>query len=141
MPTRITGHFTYADWREHPVGPRESRETNPSLAHASVTNSFSGGLEAAETTCEYTIVYRTGTTGTFTGMQLLVGRLDGLAGSLVLEERGSFDEHGTVRCTFEVVAGTGTGELTGVRGSGSFTAQKGERSVPYAVEYELVDRD
>src|SRR5689334_4262679 len=74
MPTHTTGHISYAGWKESPAGPQEPL---PRLAHASVTNAFTGGIEAAGTTCEYTIVYTTGKTGTFTGMELLAGRLDG----------------------------------------------------------------
>lgn len=134
MPTQTTGHFTFADWTEHHVGPDGG---SPQLAHASVVNTFSGGIEAAGTTCEYTLVYVTEKTGTFTGMEMLTGRLDGREGTFVIEERGSFDADGTVRCTFEVVPGTGTGELTGLRGTGSFTTTPGEPSVPYAFGYGL----
>ncbi|GHB36146.1 hypothetical protein GCM10010377_28870 [Streptomyces viridiviolaceus] len=135
MPaTRTTGHFTFADWKEHAVSPED---TVPRLAHAAVTNTFSGGIEAAGTTCEYSIAYVTGKAGTFTGMELLTGRIDGREGAFVLEERGRFDDEGTVHCTFEVVAGSGTGELTGLRGSGTFTARHGEASVAYDFAYEL----
>ncbi|MEV0597741.1 DUF3224 domain-containing protein [Streptomyces sp. NPDC050315] len=134
MPAQTTGHFTYADWQERTVGPDEAL---PKLAHASVTNSFTGGIEAARTTCEYTIVYATEKTGTFTGMERLTGSLDGRAGTFVVEERGSFEPDGTVRCAFEVVPGTGTGELTGLRGTGTFTAVHGAPSVPYTFEYVL----
>ncbi|MDN0194213.1 DUF3224 domain-containing protein [Streptomyces sp. S.PNR 29] len=136
MPTRTTttGHFTFADWKETPVGPAD---TSPRLAHASVVNSFSGGIEAAGTFCEYSIVYVTEKTGSFAGMELLTGRLDGREGSFALEERGFFDADGTVHCTFEVVEGSGTGELTGLRGSGGFTARQGEPSVAYSFEYAV----
>ncbi|MFI9235378.1 DUF3224 domain-containing protein [Streptomyces sp. NPDC053079] len=133
-PVQTTGHFTFANWEERSVSPGEA---SPRLAHASVTNAFSGGIEAADTTCEYTIVYVTEKTGTFTGMELLAGSLDGRKGTFVVEERGSFDDEGTVHCAFEVVPGSGTGELTGLRGTGSFTARHGEPSVPYTFGYDL----
>ncbi|OON81441.1 DUF3224 domain-containing protein [Streptomyces tsukubensis] len=134
MPKQTDGHFAYADWEEEARG---AHDTYPRLAHASVSNSFSGGVEAAKTSCEYVIVYVTETTGTFTGMESLTGTLDGRAGTFVVEERGSFDEEGTVRCAFEVVPGSGTGALTGLRGKGTFTAPRGERSIPYTFAYRL----
>ncbi|MFH8558369.1 DUF3224 domain-containing protein [Streptomyces celluloflavus] len=133
MPRQTSGHFTYANWEEREVGPSERY---PRLGHASVTNTFTGGIEATDTTCEYTIAYGTETTGTFTGMEVLAGRLDGREGTFVVEERGSFDADGTV-CTFEVVSGTGTGELAGLRGTGSFTARHGEPSCAYTFAYDL----
>ncbi|MFP3988761.1 DUF3224 domain-containing protein [Streptomyces sp. E11-3] len=133
MPIRTTGQFTFANWEEKALAPSE---TFPRLAHASVTNAFSGGLEAADTHCQYVIAYVTENTGTFTGMELVAGSLDGREGTFVLEERGSFDAGGT-ECAFEVVPGSGTGELAGLRGSGSFTYKHGEASVPYTFDYEM----
>ncbi|NBM16585.1 DUF3224 domain-containing protein [Streptomyces sp. GC420] len=134
MTSSTTGRFTFADWKENPVG---GSETLPRLAHASVTNTFSGGIEADGTICEYSIVYVTEKTGTFTGMQVLSGRLDGRRGTFVVEERGSFEADGTVHCAFEVVPGSGTEELAGLRGTGGYTARHGEPSYPYTFGYEL----
>ncbi|MDT0468705.1 DUF3224 domain-containing protein [Streptomyces gibsoniae] len=134
MPAHITGRITSADWKELPAGPAE---TTPRLARASVTNTFTGGIEADRTTCEYTIVYGTEKTGGFTGMELLAGRLEGREGSFVVEQRGTFAADGTVHCTFEVVPGTGTGELTGLTGTGAFTYAPGESSFPYTFDYDL----
>ncbi|KAA6223686.1 DUF3224 domain-containing protein [Streptomyces albofaciens JCM 4342] len=134
--TRLTGHFTYADWQERALGNRPDG-TCPRLAHAAVVNAFSGGIEAAGTTCEYTIVYVTGKTGTFTGMELLDGSVDGRRGTFVVEERGSFDERGSVRCAFEVVPGSGTGDLAGLRGTGAFTHEPGQTAVPYTFDYDF----
>lgn len=134
MSQRTSGRFTCADWQESEVG---SGTPGPKLARAAVANSFSGGIEAERTHCEYAIVYVTEKTGTYTGMELLDGRLDGRAGAFAVEQRGTFEEDGTVHCAFEVVPGSGTGELAGLRGKGTFTAGKGEPAVPYTFEYEL----
>ncbi|RKT04455.1 uncharacterized protein DUF3224 [Streptomyces sp. 3211.6] len=135
MPTHTaTGRFTYAKWEEHAAGPDD---VLPRLAQASVVNSFSGGIEAAETVCTYAIAYLTAATGTFTGLELITGSLDGRGGGFAVEERGSFHEDGTTQCTFEVVPGSGTGALTGLRGSGGFVHRQGETSVPYTFTYEL----
>ncbi|OEV32195.1 hypothetical protein AN219_00350 [Streptomyces nanshensis] len=129
-----TGHFTFSDWEEKQV---TSGAEGPRLARASVVNSFSGGVEAVGTACEYSIVYVTETTGTFTGMQVLSGTVGGRKGTFAVAENGSFEADGTLRCTFEVVPGSGTGDLTGLRGTGGFTTRHGEQSVPYSFEYGL----
>lgn len=135
MPTtKLTGHFTFADWKESAVTGEDGL---PRLAHATVTNAFSGGIEAEATTCDYSIAYLDGGTGTFAGVELVSGRVDGRAGTFVLEERGRFGSDGTVHCAFEVVEGSGTEELTGLRGSGGFTYRHGETKVAYAFEYGL----
>ncbi|MER5728407.1 DUF3224 domain-containing protein [Streptomyces sp. NPDC002138] len=136
MRVQTTGHFTAADWKERPLG---AGGAHPKLARASVVNTFTGGIEAADTTCDYTITYVSAMTGTFAGMEVLRGSLDGREGGFAVEERGSFDPDGTVHCTFEVVPGSGTGELTGLRGSGGFTARQGEPSVAYTFDYDYDD--
>ncbi|MEV5240060.1 DUF3224 domain-containing protein [Streptomyces cinnamoneus] len=135
MSVQIDGHITPVKWEEPP--PAEQGAPGPRLARASVINAFSGGIEAVETSCEYVIAYVTEKTGTFTGMEVLSGRLDGRAGTFVVEERGRFDDDGTVHCTFEVVPGSGTAALTGLRGTGTFTARHGEPSFPYTFTYDL----
>ncbi|MFB6613852.1 DUF3224 domain-containing protein [Streptomyces sp. NPDC056367] len=132
-PAQTGGSFTFADWEEQPVGPAD---TAPRLARATVTNSFSGTIEAPGTRCAYTIGYTGETTGTYTGMELLSGTVDGRKGTFVLEERGDFDSSGT-RCRFEVVPGSGTGELDGLSGSGGFSYRHGEQSVAYTFTYTL----
>ncbi|PJE97863.1 DUF3224 domain-containing protein [Streptomyces carminius] len=137
MPTHTTGSFTFADWRETVLS---AAEDGPRLTTTTVTNHFTGGIEAAGTACAYTTVYTTGnpaSAGSFSGHELLTGTVGGRKGSFVLAERGTFDERATVRCVFEVVPGSGTGELAGLRGTGGFTAVHGEPSVPYSFEYEL----
>ncbi|MET8756107.1 DUF3224 domain-containing protein [Streptomyces sp. NPDC004667] len=132
-PTQTGGRFTFAGWEEQPVGPAD---TMPRLAHAMVTNSFTGAIEASDTSCSYAITYTGETSGTYAGMELLSGAVEGRAGTFVLEERGEFDSSGT-RCRFEVVPGSGTGELTGISGSGGFDYRHGEQSVPYTFTYTL----
>ncbi|MCX5195289.1 DUF3224 domain-containing protein [Streptomyces sp. NBC_00249] len=132
-PVETTGSFTFADWEEQPVGAADGA---PRLARAKVVNHFSGGIEAPGTSCAYTIAYTGENVGTYTGMELLAGTVDGRAGSFVLEERGSFDAEGT-RCAFTVVPGSGTGALAGLSGSGGFVHRHGTEAVPYTFTYAL----
>ena len=134
MTTHATGTFTFADWQEKPVGEAPG---GAKLAHATVTNDFSGAITAAGTTCQYAIVYLTDKTGGFSGHELVDGRLDGRRGSFVLAQHGTFGADGTVHCAFEVVPGSGTGELAGLTGTGSFTAPHGVEAVSYTFDYEL----
>ncbi|MEU9971067.1 DUF3224 domain-containing protein [Streptomyces malaysiensis] len=134
MTTHTTGHFTYADWQETAL---DEAEGGAKLARAVVTNAFSGGIEASRTSCQYAITYRSDKTGVCCGYELLTGTLDGRAGSFVVVQHGSWGEDAAVHCTFEVVPGSGTGELTGLTGSGTFTAGQGITEIPYSFDYAL----
>ncbi|MFD5511616.1 DUF3224 domain-containing protein [Streptomyces sp. NPDC127051] len=128
-----TGRFTFADWQEQPVS---SADSTPRLARSTVANAFTGGIEAGATNAAYTIAYTGEGTGSYTGLELLSGSVDGRKGAFVLEQRGTFDASGT-SCTFEVVPGSGSGELAGLSGSGAFTYRHGDTSVAYEFSYTL----
>ncbi|MBA6433207.1 MULTISPECIES: DUF3224 domain-containing protein [Streptomyces] len=134
MTTHTTGHFTYADWQETAV---EETEGGAKLARAVVTNAFSGGIEAPRTSCQYAITYLPDKTGVCCGYELLTGTLDGRAGSFAVVQHAGWGEDATVHCAFEVVPGSGTGELTGLTGSGTFSAVQGESEIPYSFDYTL----
>ncbi|MEU8827175.1 DUF3224 domain-containing protein [Streptomyces sp. NPDC048636] len=136
MSTHATGHFTFADWQETETGQAAD---GARIARAQVTNGYTGAITAPVTVCQYSIVYTTEKTGSFTGHELVDGELDGRRGGFVLAQRGTFGEDGTVHCSFEVVPGSGSGELTGLTGRGSFTAPHGVKEIVYALDYELAD--
>ncbi|MEU1668815.1 DUF3224 domain-containing protein [Streptomyces sparsogenes] len=134
MTTHATGTFTFANWDETNVGEAGD---GIRLARATVTNSFSGTLEAERTTCEYAITYFTDKTGVCTGYELVTGTLGGRTGSFVFVQHGSFGEDGEIHCSLEVVPGSGTGELAGLTGKGGFVAMAGRPTTPYSFEYDL----
>ncbi|WP_171163011.1 DUF3224 domain-containing protein [Streptomyces sp. I05A-00742] len=132
MTTHSDSSFTSADWEEHELGRTEG---GARLARATVRNTYTGVIEAAGTDCAYTVVYAPDETGVFSGYQRFEGTVGGRKGGFVLRESGTFDERGTVHCSFEVVAGSGSGELTGLTGSGGYTAEHGLKAVPYRFDH------
>ncbi|GAA0437221.1 DUF3224 domain-containing protein [Streptomyces luteireticuli] len=130
--THTTGTFTSDGWDEEELS-RTGDGTR--LARTAVRNTYTGVIEAVGTHCAYTIVYRPDGTGSFTGHQQFDGTVGGRRGSFVVHESGTFDERGTVHCAFEVLPGSGGGELAGLAGSGSYTAEHGVKAVPYRFEH------
>ncbi|WP_409056404.1 DUF3224 domain-containing protein [Streptomyces sp. SYP-A7185] len=131
---RTTGTFTFSRWDEKPVAGADG---GARIAHAAVTNDFTGAVEATGTSCEYTLVYVDETTGVFTGYEFVEGSVDGRTGSFVLEQRGSFGADGTITCALTVQPGSGSGQLTGLAGTGTFTARHGEPTVTYTFTYTI----
>ena len=81
--------------------------------------------------------YRPDQTADFVGLERVVGRIGDRSGSFVaLHSAGSFDgaaAHGQL----SVVPGSGTGELRGLCGNGSFTAPHGgEPSLTLDYDFE-----
>jgi len=68
----------------------------------------------------------------FSGFERIVGALDGKAGSFIIRHAGTFA--GEPRSDWTVVPGSGTGELAGVVGNGSYAARDGVMEMLFAYD-------
>ena len=66
---------------------------------------------------------------TFVGLERVVGQLAGKTGSFVLQRTGVF-EGGQAKESYSVVAGSATGELSGLRGEGQSGRSGTASSIP-----------
>lgn len=94
------------------------------LTQAKVTQSYAGDIEGTST-IEYLMAYTVQGTASFVGLEWITGTVAGKSGTCVLQHVGAFSE-GKARSTWSVVAGSGTEELAGLRGDGSYVAGHGE---------------
>lgn len=133
MGTRAMGTVEGKAWDEQPYGDIDGEKK---LARADVTNVFRGDLEG-EGSLVYLLAYGEGDFAGFVGLEQVVGRLGGRSGSFVLQHTGRF-ERGVVNATLSIVPGTATGELTGLRGDGSFVWD-GQHGDPgrFTLDYDL----
>lgn len=104
-------------------------ETDASHAVSRVvfTTEWSGDV-VGSSTCGLMIDYVDGDpehpetlSGPYVGYEQVTGTLEGRTGSFVLAARGSHGE-GAARTDVEVVPDSATGDLAGLRGSGSYAA-------------------
>ena len=65
------------------------------------------------------MMYREDGTASFVGLERVIGSLGDRKGSFVLRHEGTF-QGGVARIDWVVVPRSGTGELSGLRGEGSF---------------------
>lgn len=87
------------------------------LARTVVRKRFSGPLEATSVT-ELLTAVTSGGRG-YVAVERIEGVLDGRAGSFVVQH-GGLGDGATATAFGDVVPGSGTGELTGLRGSASY---------------------
>jgi hypothetical protein len=136
MATQATGTFKYKQWDEKPYSEVEG---GSKLARACVINAFQGDVDG-EGTLEYLMSYTNAGegwgSGTFTGFEQVVGRVQERSGSFVLQHSGTF-EGDTVSATWSVVPGSGAGELRGLRGTGGFVARHGEPAASFTLDYDF----
>jgi hypothetical protein len=131
MP-KATAEFAVESWNEETY---QELEGEAKLTRASVTGTLTGDITGASET-EWLMIYRQDGTANYVGLQRVAGSLGGKSGSFVVESNGAFDG-GEAKGTWSVIAGSGTGELAGLKGEGTFVSPLGEKatiSLDYAIE-------
>lgn len=121
MEQRATSTFKVTSWNEEPFHEIDGA---PRLTRARVTKSFAGEI-VGESVLEYLMVHLADGTARFTGLERIVGAVGGRSGTFVLEHSGAF-VGGVATAAWTVVPGSGTGDLTGLRGDGGFSSGHAE---------------
>ena len=118
--TKAKGSFELASWDEDTY---EEMDNGAKLTRASVTQTFSGAAEG-DGAAQWLMAYRPDGTAHFVGLQRITGTIDDRKGTVVLETIGDFDGK-VATWTATVVPGSGTGDLEGLTGGGTFEAPMG----------------
>ena len=131
MKGKVTARFAIGSWDEHPYGEGAGL---PTLKRATVAKSYTGDIEG-EGQVEYLMMYRADGSAAFVGLERIMGRVGGKAGSFVLQRTGTYQ--GDIASeSYAVIAGSGTGELQGLRGDGTSSVGHGSEH-PFVLNYEL----
>jgi hypothetical protein len=104
------------------------------LSRSRATQTFSGDI-TGQSVAESTLFYRPDGTADYVTIERLDGAIHGRAGTVALRYIGTYDLK-LARATFEVIPGSGTGELTGITGSGTFQADH-DMNVSFELNYEV----
>jgi hypothetical protein len=117
------GTFEVASWKEETY---EDRDGNGKLTRAYVTQVFEGDI-LGEGATQWLMAYRGDGTAHFVGLQRVTGSIGNRLGSFVLETVGDFDGQ-IATWKASVVPGSGTDQLAGLVGEGSFGAAHGSKA-------------
>lgn len=130
LPPNVT--FSLKTWNEKPYNelPGELKMTLTNVAYT-----YQGDIEG-ESTLDYLMVYREDGSGSFVGLERVIGRVAGRAGSFVLQHTGTFNKT-DVNGTCFVVPQSGTGELANLRGEGSITLAGHAEHYPMVFKFNL----
>ena len=109
----------------NPIAYDEPKD-GPKLNEIQVTETFTGDVQG-EGSVRFLQAQRADGSASYCGIERVVGVLDGRRGSFLLQDEGTLE--GThVKGTWFVVAGSGTGDLRGLRGDGGFEAELGQHA-------------
>lgn len=115
---RVSGTVEVSNVERHEVSPAD--DSGITVVRYAMDEEFSGGL-VGKGTAAHIGVLRSDGSNTFTGAERISGVLNDREGSFTITDAGFFDVNDIVHGRWTVVAGSGTGELTGLRGAGEFT--------------------
>jgi hypothetical protein len=104
--------------------PYDEPPAGPALAEVHVHEKFTGDIEG-DGVARYLQAERQDGSATFVGIERVSGRIIDRRGTFLLQAAGTV-EGSTVSGQWHVAPGSGTAELTGLRGEGGFIAQLGE---------------
>ena len=131
---KITARRTTKTWNEVPY---DELDGAPKLTRSCVTNAYEGDIEG-EGWEEYLMLCRQDNSTSFVCMERVIGCIGDRRGSFVMQSVGTY-ENGVARGRLTVVPGSGSGDLTGLRGEGQFTVLQG-RYATITLDYEWVDQ-
>ena len=125
---RLYGTYTPAKWDETTI---EVIEDHKQLTRITAEFTFEGDIEGIAKV-EYLMFYSSfdpedmhKAHAQYVGQIQIVGMLNGKSGSFVVTDTGTFID-GVATSELSIIAGSGTGELTGISGVGEYAAdQKG----------------
>ena len=96
----------------------------PVLTRIHVEESFSGDIHG-EGVVEFLQAARADGSASFVGIERVTSELGGRRGTFLLQDAGTVQDN-LVSGDWFVIPGSGTGQLTGLRGEGGFRANLGE---------------
>lgn len=121
--THATGRIEVKTYEPQPY---EEIDDGPNLVEIHVTETFSGDIEG-EGAVRFLQAGREDGSASFVGIERVTGSIAGKQGSFLLQDAGTL-EGSTVKGEWFVIPGSGTGELSGLRGDGGFEAELGQHA-------------
>lgn len=122
-----SGTMRTLEWQETTWDGKPAAEVPaPKTTVATDTATIAGEIEG-EVADRWLMSYAADGTARFVGLTHVTGKVAGRTGTLVLQHTGRFDAEG-LHTDFTVVPGSGTDELSGISGAGTFvhTGAEGE---------------
>jgi hypothetical protein len=105
------------------------------LTHATVSQTVDGFCQASADV-EYVMVYLADGSASYAGLQYMEGTLDNKKGAFALRVRGTYKD-GVADVEWDIVPGSGKGELKGISGVGGMPAAGHGRTQKYFLDYEF----
>jgi len=128
--SKAKGTIVHNNWDEKPYHEAPPQKSTK----ASMDVVLDGDLVATAKT-DFLMQYPSDVLCHYSGYLLVDGTLDGKSGTFIIYEVGTW-ENGVASSRWEIVAGSGTGQLAGISGTGKYAAEH-DKTVHYEIDYTL----
>jgi hypothetical protein len=135
MRNTANATFQIRRWDE---APYHEAAGEGKLTKANVALTYAGDIEG-EGLADYLMAYPEHSAASYVGIERVSGKLGGRSGSFVLQYIGTADQNGVIRADVIVIPGSGTGELSGLRGEGSLILEGQAEHYPFTLAYDIAD--
>ncbi len=135
MNTAVQAWFSVQGWDENTWEGKPQQEVSGAKnTQANVKYSYSGEI-SGESVVRYLMCYvEEGEHGSFVALEHFTGSIGGKQGTFTFQHTGTFEKDG-VKATLVIVPGSGTGELAGLRGTGSVDLTGHQERYPLHLDY------
>ena len=123
--------FEIKSWDEKPYDEFDGRK----MTKAHVVFAYTGEFEG-EGKIEYVMAYDKDGNARFVGMERITGSVGGHAGSFVIQHIGHYQGKESHE-EWEIVPGSGTGQLEGISGSGKAKSAAADKTHTFTLTYTL----
>lgn len=129
MSIQLKGTFQITAWDESPYNQNDDGSKQ---ALAKIIQTYSGDIKGASE-LQYLMAYSTSGAAMFVGLETLTGTINGKSGSFIIKHEGKF-EAGVASSNFTIVPNSGTNELVGIVGMGSFkSGENGQAAYSFEI--------
>ena len=128
--SHATGKTNVTVWDPKPY---DKPTDGPALLQIHLEEDFSGDIQGSGV-AESLWAQLAEDAASMVGMARVTGSIAGRSGTFLLQVQGTL-QGATVSSTWFVVPGSGTGQLSGLRGEGGFTGQRGQGGSDIALDY------
>lgn len=133
MRNTANATFQIKRWDE---APYHEASGEAKLTRANVALAYEGQIEG-QGLADYLMVYPEQSSASYVGIERVSGKLGGRSGSFVLQYIGTADQNGVIRADVTVIPGSGTGELSGLRGQGRLVLEGQAERYPITLDYDI----
>ena len=137
MTTHGKGTFEIKSWDENTWDGKPHKDVKGAKQTYAIVKQLFHGVIDGESEAHSVMTYREDGSANYVGLQTVVAKIGDRSGTFVMQSVGAYDPNtGIAETALTIIPGSGTGQLKGLTGKGSYTATHADQQ-PYTLDYDF----